>query len=395
MQVHATMGNKSGTPFLWVGPNGVPEGNDLLERSAGEFDLALSYCSYDDLAAKLGSAPWKLVAMDIGGAPEQGLERLKVLRRERPRLCIFAAAGKDSLEMLPLALRSGASDFLSLPLSTTELNKALIRFSQHAEEVAEVEGEVIAIYGARGGLGATTLAITLAAELARISGSDAGLVDLDLFRGDVSACLGLDGGNSITALAGSAEIDQSSLGRALERHASGLAILQAPPAFEQAEAVTRESVVRALQLFKARCRFTVVDTARLLTEVSIAALQEADRVILLTDLSIPGVRAAQRVIDLLARYDLDPERIEVVMTELEKSGIKIEEVSKALGKKSIPMLPRDPNVGAATNAGNLIANSRNSALGAMVAGMARALSGDAARPNGPPLLKRLFGLGRS
>ena len=386
--------NKNGSPFLWVGPGSAPAGKDVLEQTAGAFDLSMHYCSYDDLPQQLGAASWKLVAVDIGQAPEQGLERLKSLRKERPRLCIIAAADQGHVDVLPQALRSGANDFVSLPLSTTELNKALIKFSQQAAEVPEVDGEIVSVYGARGGLGATTLAISLAAELGRLGGGEAGLLDLDVFRGDVTACLELDEACTMASISELPSLDQNALGGALAACGRNLLVLQAPPTAEQAELVTREFVGRALDLLKARCRFTVIDTARLLTDVTLGAFEMSDRIVLMTDLSIPGVRAAQRTLDLLARFDVEPDRVEVVMTEFEKSGIKLEEVSKALGKSSVTTMPRDPNVFVATKKREPIA-ADGSPFGATIANLARKLNGDHARAASSPLFKRLFSLGRS
>lgn len=389
-----TQAGRTGTPFLWVGPGRTPDGSDLLERTASAFDLAVDYCSYDDLPKKIAAAPWKLVAVDVGSAPGDGLERLKKLRQQMPRVCIFAAAAHDQLDILPEALRSGASDFLSLPFSPTELNKALIRFSQHVDDVPEVQGELVCVYGARGGLGSTTVALTLAAQLARATRAEAGLLDLDVFRGDVSAALGLDGSRSIGALSGADAIDQAALGRSVVRSSGDLVVLQAPPEFEDAELVSRDCVSRVLELFKARCRFTVIDTARQVNEISITAFQESDRVLLLTDLSIPGVRAAQRSLDLLARHGVESAHIEVLMTELERSGIKLDEVSKALGKREVTMLPRDPAAFGAPGSTTALGGEAGSPFTTVIAGIARRLSGERGSVE-RPLLKRLFSLGRA
>ena len=383
--------NKGSSPFLWIGPGAAPADSALLEQTASAFDLSLDYCSYDDLPKKLAAAPWKVVGMDVGSAPDDGIERLKKLRKDMPRVCILAAAGQDQLDILPHALRNGASDFVSLPFSPTELNKALIRYSQHAESFTEVEGEVISVYGARGGLGATTVAVTLAAQLARASGREAGLVALDVSRADETAFLGLDATRSISDLAELTEIDQATLGRSLTRSPGDVLVLQAPSLFEQAELVTGGCVGGVLELFKARCAYTVVDTARLLTEVSVTAFQASDRILLLTDLSIPGVRAAQRILDLMSRFEIDPERIDVLLTEFDRSGIKVEEVSKALGKKEVTMLPRDPAAFGAPGSKAAPGVDSSSPLATTIGAIARKISGTHAGENGRPLLKRLFG----
>src|SRR5262249_56719183 len=99
-----------------------------------------------------------------------------------------------------------------------------------AQVVANPPGEVIAVGGARGGLGATTVAVNLATRLATLTAAETALVDLDLQRGDVAAFLNLTPVNSLANFAAaSSEIDDLFLASALTRHANGALVLPAPP----------------------------------------------------------------------------------------------------------------------------------------------------------------------
>jgi pilus assembly protein CpaE len=92
-----------------------------------------------------------------------------------------------------------------------------------------VNGEIITVYGARGGLGATTLAVNLAVQLAAVTKARVALADLDLQRGDVAAFLNVTPQQSLAAIAGaSGEVDDLFLHHTLTRHPSGVAVLPAP-----------------------------------------------------------------------------------------------------------------------------------------------------------------------
>src|SRR5207244_2143150 len=135
---------------------------------------------------------------------------------------IFAASDDPGVSVLRAVLEAGASDVLSLPLGRQELHKALIRFSQLRTKTgpAQAAGSVLTVYGVRGGLGATTLAVNLAARLHTALGAETALVDLDLQRGDVAAFLNLTPVNSLAALASAAgAVDEIFLAGTLEHPA--------------------------------------------------------------------------------------------------------------------------------------------------------------------------------
>jgi len=117
--------------------------------------------------------------------------------------------------MMRATLESGASDFLSLPLNVQELHKALIKSTQTSAAVRTAAsgmlGEIISVYGVRGGLGTTTVAVNLAVRIAALTGLQVGLVDLDLQRGDVATFLNLTPSQSLAAIAAaSGEVDEFS-----------------------------------------------------------------------------------------------------------------------------------------------------------------------------------------
>src|SRR5262249_56289551 len=96
----------------------------------------------------------------------------KQVAEQMRRLITLAASSDVSLPVMRAVIEAGAADILSLPLNPQELHKALIKLHQVATKTPGAQapaGTVVTVCGARGGLGATTLAVNLAFPLAGLT----------------------------------------------------------------------------------------------------------------------------------------------------------------------------------------------------------------------------------
>src|SRR5438552_3134834 len=188
------MAPEEGT-LLWARPDGAagPGSLELLRAAVREFKLGVHCCTYGELPELIRTRRCELVGIELGADAEAAVALIKRLHDRLPTLTIFAASDDPGVSVLRAVLEAGASDVLSLPLGRQELHKALIRFSQLRTKTgpAQAAGSVLTVYGVRGGLGATTLAVNLAARLHTALEAETALVDLDLQRGDVAAFLNL------------------------------------------------------------------------------------------------------------------------------------------------------------------------------------------------------------
>src|SRR6185295_2796348 len=131
---------------------------------------------------------------------------------------------------------------------------------------------------------------------------------------------------SIAAIAGArGDVDDIFLHGTLTRHTSGVFVLPTPINIEEADAVSHDDVKLALRLMRGQFRYIVVDTPRTITGASLAALEDADRILVLTDLSVPGVRGARRMVELLKRLGTPVERVEVVVSEAVRGPVELKE----------------------------------------------------------------------
>jgi pilus assembly protein CpaE len=369
---------------------------ELLEATAGELGLGVRFCTPRDLADAAEKGRDRLIGLEADTDPGRTLALVAEVRRLAPHATILLAACDGSLGFVRSVLEAGASDVLLLPLQRGELHKALLRALQAASRTPAVPdslGEVITVCGARGGLGATTVAVNLATRLAALTATDTALVDLDLQRGDVAAFLNLTPLHSLANFATAAsEIDDLFLASTLTRHPNGVFVLPAPPEIEDADSVGHVEVKLALDLLRARFRYTVVDTARTITGVTAAALEVSKRIMLVSDLSVPGVRSARRTVDLLTRLGVPLEHVELLVTEAVAGPVSVQDAARAIGKQPFLIIPRDGSSAAEAMNHGAPLNGKPTKLALAMTGLAAKVAGvsAAAKPKPGQLFRRLF-----
>lgn len=380
--------------LLWTSPDATAYG-EVIQAAARQFDLTARYCPYAKLFEVLPGTRCALLVIEFGMDARAGLALLKDVAQRMPRLPTLVATNDVSLPVMRAAIEGGATDILSLPLNAQEVHKALIKLHQTSIKTSAAQapaGALITVCGARGGLGATTLAVNLAFQLAGIGGRQTALVDLDLQRGDVAAFLNLTPINSLATIAtATGPVDDIFLAGTLTRHQKGVFVLPAPLHIEEADAVGHDHVELALQLLRAQFAYTVVDTARTITSAILAAFEQSDHILLLVDRSVPGLRAARRMLELLLRLNVSPDRVRPVMSYVLPGPVSMQDTVRALGREPFAVIPRDDAAATtAINAGVPL-NGKQSALSLAIGELAQKLTGlgPPTRPKG--LLKRVFG----
>ena len=380
--------------LIWAAP-GPSTSRELVETAARELKLAVRFCTYKELLDLLHTERCHVACIEFGFDAHPGLTLLKNVVERMPRLTTVVASNDTSVSMIRTVLEAGAADFLSLPLNPQELNKALIKLSQTALKGPSARGQaagtIITVCGARGGLGATTLAVNLAFSLTTLTRADVALVDLDLQRGDVAAFLNLTPLNSIATIAeAKGPVDDIFLAGTLTRHPRGVFVLPAPTQVEEADAVGHDHVELTLQLLRAQFSHTVVDTARTVNGPMLAAFEQSDHILILTDLSVPGVRAARRMIELLLRLNVSAQLIQPVFSHVIPGPVSPQDAVRAIGKEPLLVIPRDDAAASGAMNDGTPLNGKQSALSFAIADLAAKLAGVAPPPKPKGILQRVF-----
>ncbi|MGY0018342.1 AAA family ATPase [Streptomyces sp. YJ-C3] len=256
-----------------------------------------------------------LVHERIGPVPALDLIRDLVLRF--PAVGVVLATADTSPALLTAAMDSGARGIVAFPLgydALAERVQAAASWSagmrRHLAGSTGAElmpagggGRVVAVTGAKGGVGTTLAAVQLALA-ARASGRSVALLDLDLQSGDVASYLDVQFRRSVADLAAIRDITPRVLQDAVFTHETGLDLLLAPADGERGEEVTDRVARQVVHALRARYEVVVVDCGTQMGAANAAAVELADQAVLLVTPDVVAVRAAKRMVRLWDRLQI-------------------------------------------------------------------------------------------
>ncbi|WP_353117232.1 response regulator [Nitratidesulfovibrio sp.] len=352
-----------------------------------------------------------LVVLELGEDLEDDFESIASLVSD-PRVGeVFVASRQKDPDLIIRAMRAGISEFLSQPFRSDEVLAALEGYARRRRTARAASpsaaapaagGRIIHIMGAKGGVGATTVAVNLAVLAARslvgtapasdakktgrgLTGTNgrgtnaardvqamgdmalatggpaanpaalplAALMDMRLPQGDVPLFLDMeysrtwaDGARNLGRL------DATFLRSLAERHASGLEVYASPDTGDDLDAISPRAVKAVLDLARALYAVTVVDGGPYADELALVSMQEAETILLVTDLALPALAGARRLLDdVAAAAPSVAARIQLVVNRMSpQAGVDLTEAERLLERKVFATVGDD--YGAAVSAIN-------------------------------------------
>lgn len=276
---------------------------------------------------------------DVRG--QSGLPReVAALRRQYPHAgVVVVAASLDPAGMLE-AMRLGITEWLAAaPFNPAELEAALRRV-QHATTAAVVNGKAFAIVGGKGGVGATTVAVNLAAALHRATSDPVLLVDLHMAQGDAAVLLGVEPRFSVLdALENIQRLDRTYFKGLVTHTKAGVDLLAAAnrPALGTMDVLR----VRALVEFVTSVYpWVVLDCPR--TDPSVLdVLDLAAAVVVVVNQELTTLKSSSRLAGVLRqRCGTDRVKLAVCRHDVE-SEIQARDVERVLGGRITLTFPSD------------------------------------------------------
>jgi pilus assembly protein CpaE len=330
----------------------LDESRAALERLLGGLEavwLAESCKTYAGAAKAVADQIPDLVVLDLDANHEAALALLGELARAHPGLSVLPASGDRGGELILRAMRAGAREFLTLPADPEELLSAIGRLVGRPAggPSHRLGGRVVVVAGASGGVGCTTLAVNLAATLARDAGRSVALADFDLLIGAVDACLDIVPAYTLLEVAQSADrLDLPLLKRSMTRHGSGLYVLPRPVAMEDAARIDPEAMRRVAALLKAAFSLVVIDASKALHASDFVAFEMADEILLVAQLELANLRNTARLLQVFGQIDGLAEKVRLVVNrdgfrECQIKPRKAEETLKLPVSWSIPEAHRE------------------------------------------------------
>lgn len=265
----------------------------------------------------------ELVLIDADGVDHAQLQvALAALAGLSPAPPTLLVGAHIPVSLARALMRLPSSDVLETPFESEQLQAAIFGLLDQSEAQAPPQAHTSrcwSVVGAVGGAGATTLAIEIASTLAANSTKERGvcLVDLNLADGAAAAYLGVTGGMSVAQLGPVAERMDGALLAAFAVPASkGLDLLACPRdplAFDQ---ISREAVLRILEIACEAYDHVVVDMPRHRRSWSLEVLGGSDEVLVVSELTVPALLAARAFSEEVERALPGSPRPRIVLNRL-------------------------------------------------------------------------------
>lgn len=233
-----------------------------------------------------------------------------------------------------LAMRSGARDFAYLEGDDNDVRRAVTALASTPVAAASHRGTVVAVFGCKGGSGATTIATNLAGAL--LAGDDQRrvvLLDLDAQLGDVLVFLDLASSYSWADLLRNLHrLDDELVHRSLTTHSSGLRVVAQGGDLEEADKLDAAAVTQTLAFLRQHYDYVIVDGLRDFGELALAALDAADRVAVTLTQDVPALKNASRCLGVFHRLGYRGDKLKLVVNRYHKRDkLDLETISDALG----------------------------------------------------------------
>jgi pilus assembly protein CpaE len=244
---------------------------------------------------------------------------------------------------------------------------------------AAARGTVITVFGAKGGIGKTTISSNLAVALVKEAHQSVVLVDMDTRFGDVAITMDIPVERSIADLARNLDnVTRDSLNDYLVEHDSGVKILPAPTRPSDWRNLGAPQIRDVVDILAQTHDFVILDTPGTFNEVVAAAIEVGTMILLITTLDMASIKDTVLALEMLhERFGNDDERIKVVLNRAGMdTGVRESDVETTLDTTLWWRIPQDNEVLKAAQLGRPIVMSKpNSRASTQIRRMARALAG--------------------
>ncbi len=266
---------------------------------------------------------------------QRALRSVEVLARTLIDASVVVVDSDYSADAVIAMVRAGAVELLRWPVDPAEMAAAFetLQRARRRTPPTRPAGESVAVFAAKGGLGATTVASNVAVLLAERKTGGTLFVELDSRPSDVATFLNLRVSYSVLdAFRNLDRLDESFLRGLVTRHESGLWVLPGPLQFE-AFTPTAEDVRQAVGVVRSHFDHVVLDLRHEPDPPTLAALTAADTVLLLTRLDVATLRASAAALAALRDGGVNPANVRVVA----KRASITEEVTRAQAEETLQM----------------------------------------------------------
>jgi pilus assembly protein CpaE len=396
----------------------IVDADPTVQRALGH---ALSQAGYEVLASGDGPEALRIARSDrpalvLVAANLPGVDGYTVVTRLRmedgpsthtPAILLLP---ENESEARGKALRAGADDYLVKPFHPAELmarmrsllarykpdeqyNPPTTRTARVIPAVAPAAqrrepARVLLFYGAKGGVGTTTIAINSAIALHKELGRRVCLIDANLQFGDhrVFLDLGLDR-MSVVDLAQAPAVDIDLIRQILVKHESGIDLLLAPPSPETAELVTHDHLPNFISLLSNDFDYIIIDVDKRLDEVNLRIMDVATTIFVVMTADLPCLKNVRLVLETIGHLGYSDSKVKLILNRSNAfTGINVKNAESALKRRIDYQIMNEYRaaIGALNSGAPFMYTKADSVLGKNVLDFVKAMEKDFADSPGRP-----------
>lgn len=286
-----------------------------------------------------------VILMDINMPDMDGIAATEAIMTQDPGVQVIIMSVQGETDYLRRAMLAGAREFLTKPISADDLYKSI----RHVHRLAATrprtsaptagggdqigtdsgnQGQIIAVFSPKGGVGTSTIAANLAVALRQLTNKKVALVDGNLIFGDLNVILNLVSSQTIVDLANRVnDLDRDLLNDVLTTHTSQVKVLLAPPNPQTGELVTSDHLRTILDLMRQEFDFVVVDTQSSFQDRALAVLDVADRIVGLMTLEMPCIKNIKLFLEVAELLEYSKEKIMLVLNKADnRMGFSVKDI---------------------------------------------------------------------
>ena len=285
----------------------------------GEFHEYITMDRRPQFSPALKNATACVAVIDCDQDPDLALETMERLLQAAPqRMNLIAAVSHADTNFLLKLMRAGCNDLLSKPIDHEQFSSALARFqtmhtvvSLHPQDI----GRVISLFGAKGGVGTTTLAVHLAMHLVRKQSKKVLLIDHKHELGHVALHLGLqDGIYFFNELVQNVDrLDADLLDGFVTHHASGLDVISSPDRAAPLHDIPPGVTERVMDYLRTRYDFIVMDSSVAYSNTLASLVVASDEICLVSTPDVAALRDLVRHTEHLAHMKGSPAKLRIII----------------------------------------------------------------------------------
>ncbi|UCD32416.1 MAG: AAA family ATPase [Desulfobacterales bacterium] len=290
-----------------------------------------------------------LLIFELGDEIEKDFEHIHVLRNSGEIDEVFFISDHYDEVVVRQAMRAGAKEFFSQPIEDKEIKGALETLKEKRLSMvgndSPKNGQIIHVIGSKGGVGATTVAVNLAASLAqKESIQSVALIDMNLLFGDIPLFLNIVPEYNWSEITKNiSRLDFTFLNNILCVDNSGLCVIPSPNYLSKQHAAKPEIIEPLLNVMQHMFDYIVIDGGQSLSGISQKILEMSNTVLLVTVLNLPCLLNTNKLLKTFHSEGFPPEQhVKVIANRFMKSSdISLKDAEISLEKKVFWTIPND------------------------------------------------------